>query len=98
METIVVQWFVRPGREGEMKRPRLSPETTPGFIEETLFRAAEQSGNVVRFVNIGRWETREAFYRQFPFARPGEPQRIEDYEADARIRGWLEPIPQGPVA
>lgn len=98
METIVIQWFVLPGREGEMKRPALSPETTPGFIDETLFRALEQSGTVVRFVNIGRWETREAFYRQFPFARPGEPQRLEAYEAAPRIRGWLEPIPQEPAA
>lgn len=97
METIVVQWFVRSGREGEMVRPDLSSETTPGFIDETLFRIADSSDGVIRFVNLGHWATREAFYERFPFARPGQPQRLEPYEAAPRIRGWLEIIPPGPI-
>jgi heme-degrading monooxygenase HmoA len=98
METIVVQWFVHSGREGEMERPELSPETTPGFISERLFRADDEADGVTRFVNVGQWETRDAFYARFPLARPGQPLRIESYEAQPRIRGWLEPIPTEPPA
>jgi heme-degrading monooxygenase HmoA len=94
VETIVVQWFIRPGREDQMKRPRLSPDDTPGFVDEALFREVDQSDDVVRFVSIGHWETREAFYQRFPFARPREPQRVEDYEAAPRMRGWLEALPK----
>lgn len=93
METIVIQWFVYEGREDEMKRPTLSPSTTPGFLDEQLFREPSVLDGVLRFVNIGHWVSREAFYQAFPHARPGELQVVEEYEAGPRVRGWLETIP-----
>ena len=95
MEIVLVRWRILPGREDEFKAYRKPiPSDTHGFLGERLYRAVEDDDEMGRaFVNIGRWERREDFYKAFgDSAIPGKSPPMQPFEAAYRRREWLAVI------
>ena len=92
---IVVQWFIKAGREGDFfdYRKPIDPGME-GVIGESLFRAtvddADEEASV--FLNIGYWRSREDFYRAFPGSKRGVAPPQQEFEARPRRRHWLGPV------
>lgn len=94
---VVVQWFIKPGREADFLKDRKPIRRAPGFIGESLFRATVDTdepgaGQAVVYLNIGHWRSRSDFYRKFRHLKPGVVPDLNDYEAAPRRRHWLGPV------
>ena len=94
---VVVQWFIKPGREADFLNDRKPIRRARGFIGESLFRTTvdtDQPADDVPsvFLNIAHWRSRDDFYRKFRHLRPGVVPVMNDYEAAPRRRHWLSPV------
>lgn len=94
MDVVLVSWTIRSDAVDQFKEenPDLSPETA-GLIHEDLYRLDDAAPDgSVRFLRVGRWESREHFYAalgKFGVAPLTSPQPKEYETADCR-REWLE--------
>ena len=66
---VVVQWFIKPGREEEFLRDRKPIRQAEGFLGEVLFRTIVDTDDPaddppVVFLNTLYWRSREDFYRK----------------------------------
>jgi heme-degrading monooxygenase HmoA len=77
---VVVQWFIKPGREEDFLRDRKPIRRADGFLGEVLFRAVVDTDdpaddNPVVFFTTGYWRSREDFYRKHRHLKPQGQQR-----------------------
>jgi heme-degrading monooxygenase HmoA len=94
---VVVQWFIKPGREEEFLRDREPIRQADGFLGEVLFRTIVDTDDPaekppVVFLNILYWRSREDFYRKRRHLNRGAVPDMNDYEASPRRRHWLVPV------
>ena len=94
---VVVQWFIKPGREDEFLRDRKPIRQAQGFLGEVLFRTIVDTDDPaddppVVFLNTLYWRSRKDFYRKRSHLKPGVEADMNDYEASPRRRHWLVPV------
>ena len=94
---VVVQWFIKPGREDEFLRDRKPIRQAEGFLGEVLFRTIVDTDDPaddppVVYLNTLYWRSREDFYRKRSHLKPGVVPEMNDYEASPRRRHWLVPV------
>ena len=94
---VVVQWFIKPGREEDFLRDRKPIRKAEGFLGEVLFRTIVDTDDPtseppVVFLNTMYWRSRDDFYRKRSHQTAGAVPDMNDYEASPRRRHWLVPV------
>jgi hypothetical protein len=90
---VIVEWTVsrEPGTLDALRGVRTPVEDgTSGFGGETLHQGhVDAPTDYDLYLNIGAWDTRDAFYRAISGAERGKVPQRKDFEVADRRRMWL---------